>query len=147
METTSRFRFALLRCARLLGDEMNAVLVEYDLNYSLWQTLVIIKLFQPCTAIEIAHELRISKPAVTKRLNVLFAANWIEQVDTTDKRQKMLKISAHGDSLFEACCQSIDVLEADLLKDFDGEKLKIAHGFIFELMQHLQVRKEHQHDE
>ena len=146
MEPPCRFRFALLRCARLLGDEMNAVLLEYDLNYSLWQSLVMIKLHQPCIALDLAEELQISKPAVTKRLNVLFTADWVEQIASIDKRQKMLQLSALGEDLFEVCCQRIDLLEAELLKGFDVDALKQAHGLIFGLMQHLQVRKELQHE-
>ena len=53
MHSTSRFRFALLRCARLLSDEVNALLLQHGLNYSLWQSLVIIKLNGQCTALDI----------------------------------------------------------------------------------------------
>lgn len=146
MQTTSRFRFALLRCARLLSDEMNAVLIDYDLNYSLWQSLVIIKLHQECTAMDIAQELQISKPAVTKRLNVLFAAQWIEQITSQDKRQKKLQLSVQGEELFQRCCERIDVLEAELLQGFQVDQLQHAHHLIFNLMQHLQARKD-DHDE
>lgn len=146
MDTTSRFRFALLRCARLLGDEMNAVLIEHGLNYSLWQSLVIIKMNGQCTALDIAQELRISKPAVTKRLNTLMEMNFIESQPMTDKRQKLLQLSEMGEQLFQQCCGKIDVLEAELLQDFNKDELKRAHAFVLEFMHSLQARKELQHD-
>ncbi|AWD71402.1 MULTISPECIES: MarR family winged helix-turn-helix transcriptional regulator [Acinetobacter] len=146
MDTTSRFRFALLRCARLLGDEMNAVLIEHGLNYSLWQSLVIIKMNGQCTALDIAQELRISKPAVTKRLNTLIEMNFIESQPMTDKRQKLLQLSEMGEQQFQQCCGKIDVLEAELLQDFNKDELKRAHAFVLEFMHSLQARKELQHD-
>ncbi len=144
MDTTSRFRFALLRCARLLGDEVNAVLVEHGLNYSLWQSLVIIQMNGQCTALEIAHELQISKPAVTKRLNTLIEMNLLESLPTTDKRQKLLQLSVLGEQLFAQCCDKIDDLEAELLQDFNQSDLKQAHVFVLNFMHSLQSRKEHQ---
>ena len=146
MDTTSRFRFALLRCARLLGDEMNAVLIEHGLNYSLWQSLVIIKMNGQCTALDIAQELRISKPAVTKRLNTLMEMNCIESQPMTDKRQKLLQLSERGEQQLQQCCGKSDVLEAELLQDFNKDELKRAHAFVLEFMHSLQARKELQHD-
>ena len=145
MHSTSRFRFALLRCARLLSDEVNALLLQHGLNYSLWQSLVIIKLNGQCTALDIAQELRISKPAVTKRLNTLIEMNLIAQQPTQDKRQKRLQLSPLGEQRFEACCHQIDILEAALLSDFDQDELQHAHQFVLEFMHSLQARKEQLH--
>ncbi|WP_347455163.1 MarR family transcriptional regulator [Acinetobacter thermotolerans] len=145
MDTTSRFRFALLRCARLLSDEVNAVLLEHGLNYSLWQSLVIIKMDDHCTALDIAHELQISKPAVTKRLNTLMEMNLIESLPTTDKRQKLLSLSPLGEQQFQLCSDKIDDLETELLHGFDKSQLKQAHAFILDFMNSLQSRKDQQH--
>ncbi|ATO20405.1 transcriptional regulator [Acinetobacter sp. LoGeW2-3] len=145
MDTSSRFRFALLRCARLLGDEVNAVLLEHDLNYSLWQSLVIIKMNGQCTALDIAHELQISKPAVTKRLNTLIEMNLIESLPTTDKRQKLLQLSTLGEQQFQQCSDKIDDLETELLHGFDKSQLKQAHAFILDFMNSLQSRKDQHH--
>ena len=99
-----------------------------------------------CTALDIAQELRISKPAVTKRLNTLIEMNFIESQPMTDKRQKLLQLSEMGEQQFQQCCGKIDVLEAELLQDFNKDELKRAHAFVLEFMHSLQARKELQHD-
>ena len=40
------FRASLLRCARLMSDEINIILLPHQLNYSLWQVLYVIQLKQ-----------------------------------------------------------------------------------------------------
>ncbi|ANF81821.1 transcriptional regulator [Acinetobacter sp. NCu2D-2] len=145
MHSSSRFRFALLRCARLLSDEVNNVLMQHQLNYSLWQALVIIEMNPNCTAIDIAKELNISKPAVTKRMNTLHDLGLIEQLPLSDKRQKSLKLSQIGVSLYLQCSKEIDQLEADLLSPFDQDELQQSHGFILNLLDSLQHRKDQYH--
>lgn len=143
---SSRFRFTLLRCARLMSDEINTVLLPHQLNYSLWQTLVILHLNKDCTALDIAKELSISRPAVTKRLNHLTDLGCIQQIPLPDKRQKQLSLSEFGEQLFQECSQEIDDLEVELLKPFDRSELKQSHQFISQLLNSLQHRKEPIHE-
>lgn len=146
MDISSKFRFTLLRCARLFSDEVNIVLMQHQLNYSLWQTLVIIHLNQQCTALDIANELSISKPAVTKRLNSLHHLGCLEHIPMLDKRQKKLSLSQHGYNLFTLCLKDIDRLETQLLAEFDQTELQQSHGFLLKLLTSLQDRKESKHD-
>ncbi|MGE8560289.1 MAG: MarR family transcriptional regulator, partial [Acinetobacter sp.] len=46
MSPQLKFRASLLRCARLMSDEINTILLPYQLNYSLWQVLYVIQLKQ-----------------------------------------------------------------------------------------------------
>ena len=93
---TPPLRTALLHCARLLNDEINQLLLPYQLNMSLWQVIYVIEQKQGCTAIEIVQYLNISKPAVSKRVQALINLGLIELQETSDKRQKKIKLSAQG---------------------------------------------------
>ena len=63
------FRSAMLRCARMLSDEVNTLLIPYQLNYSLWQVMYVIQEMNGCTSIEIAEILNVSKPSIAKRIH------------------------------------------------------------------------------
>src|SRR5690606_13852316 len=126
MSPQLKFRASLLRCARLLSDEINTILLPHQLNYSLWQVLYVIQLKQGCTSIDIAEYLNVSKPSIAKRIHALMQLEVLEQVDTEDKRQKKLILSQKGIQLFQICSEKMDVFEQQLLFSLDQDMQKIT---------------------
>ncbi|RZJ20805.1 MarR family winged helix-turn-helix transcriptional regulator [Acinetobacter sp.] len=136
-----KFRASLLRCARLMSDEINTLLLPHQLNYSLWQVLYVIQLKQGCTSIDIAEYLNISKPSIAKRIHVLMQLNVLEQVDTEDKRQKKLILSSNGQQLFKTCSKKLDEFEQQLLVPLELAAQKSTLDTLHKLMEHLQQMK------
>ncbi|TCB74711.1 MarR family transcriptional regulator [Acinetobacter sp. ANC 3781] len=141
MSPQLKFRASLLRCARLLSDEINTILLPHHLNYSLWQVLYVIQLKQGCTSIDIAEYLNVSKPSIAKRIHALMQLEVLEQVDTEDKRQKKLILSQKGIQLFQICSEKMDVFEQQLLFPLDQDMQKITLTTLHTLMDHLQDLK------
>ncbi|MGA9697387.1 MarR family winged helix-turn-helix transcriptional regulator [Acinetobacter sp.] len=141
MSPQLKFRASLLRCARLLSDEINTILLPHQLNYSLWQVLYVIQLKQGCTSIDIAEYLNVSKPSIAKRIHALMQLEVLEQVDTEDKRQKKLILSQKGIQLFQICSEKMDVFEQQLLFSLDQDMQKITLTTLHTLMDHLQDLK------
>ena len=88
MNSLLGFRSSLLRCARMMSDEVNTLLLPYQLNYSLWQVMFVIREKGCCTSIEMAEHLNVSKPSIAKRIQALSALNVLTHIETEDKRQK-----------------------------------------------------------
>lgn len=141
MSPQLKFRASLLRCARLLSDEINTILLPHQLNYSLWQVLYVIQLKQGCTSIDIAEYLNVSKPSIAKRIHALMQLEVLEQVDTEDKRQKKLILSQKGIQLFQICSEKMDVFEQQFLFSLDQDMQKITLTTLHTLMDHLQDLK------
>jgi len=141
MSPQLKFRASLLRCARLLSDEINTILLPHQLNYSLWQVLYVIQLKEGCTSIDIAEYLNVSKPSIAKRIHALMQLEVLEQVDTEDKRQKKLILSQKGIQLFQICSEKMDVFEQQLLFSLDQDMQKITLTTLHTLMDHLQDLK------
>ncbi|WP_425917508.1 MarR family winged helix-turn-helix transcriptional regulator [Acinetobacter sp. TSRC1-2] len=141
MSPQLKFRASLLRCARLMSDEINTILLPHQLNYSLWQVLYVIQLKQGCTSIDIAEYLNVSKPSIAKRIHALMQLEVLEQVDTEDKRQKKLILSQKGRQLFQICSEKMDVFEQQLLLPLDQDMQKITLTTLHTLMDHLQDLK------
>lgn len=141
MSPQLKFRASLLRCARLMSDEINTILLPYQLNYSLWQVLYVIQLKQGCTSIDIAEYLNVSKPSIAKRIHALMQLEVLEQVDTEDKRQKKLILSAKGIDLFQICSEKMDVFEQQLLLPLDQNSQTCTLDTLHTLMDHLQELK------
>jgi DNA-binding MarR family transcriptional regulator len=141
MQTPFSFRASLLRCARLMSDEINTILLPHQLNYSLWQVLYVIQFKQGCTSIDIAEYLNVSKPSVAKRIQILMQLKLLTQLETEDKRQKKLILSAHGAQLFQLCTGKIDQFEQQLLATLDQKTQAGTLDTLHTLMQHLQTIK------
>ena len=117
------FRASLMRCSRLFSDEINTILLPYQLNYSLWQVMFVLQYKKGCTSIEIAEYLNVSKPSVAKRTAVLSQLNVVTQVETEDKRQKKLVLSSAGEKLYQQCSAEIAQLEQQLTKHLNSQDL------------------------
>jgi len=136
MSNLPTFRSALLVSARLMSDQINTILEPYSLNYSLWQVLHTIHFKHSCTSIDIAEYLNISK-----RIHILIELELLEQIDTEDKRQKMLTLSSKGLSLYEQCRSCIDQFEYSLIRHIEPEQLALVKATLELVLKQLQDSK------
>lgn len=144
MPSPLKYRTVLLRCARLLSEEFNQILLPHQLNYSLWQVIYFIHDQSEVNSIDVAKYLKVSKPSIAKRVQTLMQLDLLQQVSTADKRQKNLVLTPHGLELFETCSLQIDQYEQKLLSDFGKEQLEQSFNTLSQLLAHLQQPKPQQ---
>ena len=141
MTISPKIRTVLLRSARLMSEMINEVLETYQLNYSLWQVIYLIHEHQCITSIDLSKILKVSKPSIAKRIQVLLQLNIIEPVKSLDKREKKLQLTAHGYSVFSDCSKMIDVAEQDLLTNFQINDLQQTFETLEQILQKLETNK------
>ena len=141
MAIPPKIRTVLLRSARLMSEMINEVLEAYQLNYSLWQVIYLIHEHQCITSIDLSKILKVSKPSIAKRIQVLLQLNIIEPVESLDKREKKLQLTAHGYSVFSDCSKMIDVAEQDLLSNFQIKDLQQTFETLEQILQKLETNK------
>ena len=141
MAISPKIRTVLLRSARLMSEMINEVLEAYQLNYSLWQVIYLIHEHQCITSIDLSKILKVSKPSIAKRIQVLLQLNIIEPVKSLDKREKKLQLTAHGYSVFSDCSKMIDVAEQDLLSNFQIKDLQQTFETLEQILQKLENNK------
>lgn len=141
MTISPKIRTVLLRSARLMSEMINEVLEAYQLNYSLWQVIYLIHEHQCITSIDLSKILKVSKPSIAKRIQVLLQLNIIEPVKSLDKREKKLQLTAHGYSVFSDCSKMIDVAEQDLLSNFQINDLQQTFETLEQILQKLETNK------
>lgn len=141
MQSPLKYRTVLLRCARLLSDEFNELLLPYQLNYSLWQVIYFVQHQQETTSIDIAKYLNVSKPSIAKRVHALIQLNVLKQSSTDDKREKKLTLTLKGQQLFKQCSEHIDHYESQLLSDFEIKDLERSFSTLSKLLTQLETNK------
>lgn len=86
---------------------------------------------KPLLASEIARSLDVSRPNVTKLLNVLLEKGLIEQVkDRNDHRRKRIELSETGRSLVESLQPMRLQLNEQLFEGFDRQEMQSALRFL-----------------
>ena len=141
MTISPKIRTVLLRSARLMSEMINEVLETYQLNYSLWQVIYLIHEHQCITSIDLSKILKVSKPSIAKRIQVILQLNIIEPVKSLDKREKKIQLTAHGYSVFSDCSKMIDVAEQDLLSNFQIKDLQQTFETLEQILQKLENNK------
>lgn len=145
MPNAPQFRTSLLQCARLISHDINRLLEPIQMNYSLWQVLYVIEQKNSCTALEIADYLLVSKPSITKRIKALSDLAVIEQIVTTDKRQKKLTLSHYGQQFYQQCAELISRYEQQLLAPFSMQQKQATHLLLKQLIASIQSSKDAPH--
>ncbi len=86
---------------------------------------------KPMLASEIARSLDVSRPNVTKLLNVLLEKGLIEQVkDRNDHRRKRIELSESGRALVESLQPMRLQLNEQLFENFDRNELQTVLRFL-----------------
>ena len=125
----------------MMSDEVNTLLLPYQLNYSLWQVMFVIREKSGCTSIEMAEHLNVSKPSIAKRIQALSALNVLTHIETEDKRQKKMILSATGEALFLQCSAIIDQFEHSLINKFDTVDIQQSVGILHAIIHELESAK------
>ena len=132
------FRALLLRSSRLFTDRINTVLQGYDLNYSLWTVLYVVNNLGTCSQIEIAQALKISQPAVTKRIANLESSNFITFIPSENKREKIVTLTAKGKQCFIDGEKEIQQLEELYSEGLSSAQIEQAKSILYIFLQNLQ---------
>lgn len=132
------FRALLLRSSRLFTDKINALLQPFELNYSLWMVLYVIKHAGSCSQIEIAQQLQISQPAITKRMATLEHQGLIDFIPTANKREKIVSLSEQGHHIFAIGEREIYLLEQRYSQGLSTEQIEQTKQALQIFLHHLQ---------
>jgi DNA-binding MarR family transcriptional regulator len=140
MNSRLGFRTSLLRSSRMICDEINTLLLPYQLNYSLWQVMFVIHEKQSCTSIDIANYLNVSKPSITKRTLILSQLGILTQLATQDKRQKKIALSDAGLQLYQTCASVINDFEQSMIQQFDQKDIVLSTALLNTLIDQLSAK-------
>lgn len=101
---------------RPLITELNVLLGEYDLSYSLWQVIFYVKNNGPSTLVEISNHYNVEKPTITRNVQRLTEKQIIKGAPGKDRREKIIQLTEFGESLYQTCREKITKLEYKVME-------------------------------
>lgn len=106
---------------RPIINELNKLLGEYDLSYSLWQVIFFIKNNGPSALVDISNYYNVEKPTITRRVQRLEEMNIVQVVPGKDKREKLVHITGTGEEIYQSCREKITRLENTVMEGIPME--------------------------
>lgn len=116
MNTTQFFEH-ILQLRRQYVEHMNKELERFNLSTAQWLVLKNINKQAETTLVEIAKQQQLEKPTVTKIVQKLVKESYIQVRLGVDKREKILSLTAKGNSIYNDVFTIIQSTQQQLLKD------------------------------
>jgi MarR family transcriptional regulator for hemolysin len=139
MTTTleKRFSLALYNTARTWRQAVDRRLKGLGVGQASWLAIAVIaSAGEQLSQTELAHRLAVEGPTMVATIDRLVKAGFVLRVaSSTDRRVKLIVLTAAGNRLYEKVKTEADAFRAELLANIDARKLRIAT----ELLETLQA--------
>ncbi|WP_130860510.1 MarR family winged helix-turn-helix transcriptional regulator [Gracilibacillus phocaeensis] len=119
---------------RPMVTQLNDVLADYQLSYSLWQVIVYLHREGHSTLVEISSHYHVEKPSITRRVHRLEELNLIQVMPSENRREKVIQLTDHGAAIYQECRTKITELEHHVLTGLTEQEKKV----IFQALNKIQ---------
>jgi DNA-binding MarR family transcriptional regulator len=102
---------------RPLISQLNELLGEYELSYSLWQVMLYVKNNGPSTLVEISTYYDVEKPTITRTVHRLEEKLVVKVIPGKDRREKIIQLTEFGEELYLICRQKITEMEYKVMRN------------------------------
>ena len=99
---------------RQIVNQLNEALKEHGLFHAQWTILYLLQKNGPMSLTEIWKYLNVEAPTVTRTVSRLQILGWVERVEGTDKREKIVALSDTAISQFPKIEASIEAFEKNV---------------------------------
>jgi MarR family transcriptional regulator, transcriptional regulator for hemolysin len=122
---------------RPLITELNELMSNYQLSYSLWQVIFYIKNNGPSTLVDISNYYNVEKPTITRRVHRLEDLQIVEQIPGKDRREKIIQLTEAGEEVYQAVRRKITNLENSIMEGIAKEEQKAAFEILPKIKENL----------
>ncbi|MGV3487055.1 MAG: MarR family winged helix-turn-helix transcriptional regulator [Tuberibacillus sp.] len=129
---------------RPLVSELNEVLKQYDLSYSLWQVIFYLKNNGPSVLVDISNYYNVEKPTITRRVQRLEEMSIVMEIRGKDKREKLIQLTENGEMMYQACRQKITDLEYRVMEGIPMDEQIAAFRLLPKVKQNILKGRKHE---
>lgn len=122
MNNAQQFFQELIMLYRPFEKQLNIQLAKFNLHRAQWTILYYLYHNGPASNIEISHYQSVEKPTITRSIQSLEEAGYIEQTLGKDKREKRMQLTKNGIEIYDKVRIPIDHFERRILEGISEEK-------------------------
>lgn len=120
---------------------LNELLEKYHLSYSLWQVIVYLEDGRTSTLVDISNFYEVEKPSITRRVHRLQELGFVKEVPSTNRREKIIELTAEGKRVYQRCRKEITALEHHISKGLSEEEQQNAFQFLIKIQDNIQSKE------
>lgn len=129
---------------RSLINELNELLSEFGLSYSLWQVIYYLKHNGPSVLVDISIYYEVEKPTITRRVQRLEELNIVMGIPGKDKREKLIQLTESGEQVYQSCRKKITELEYFVMRDIPPEDQLVAFELLPKIKNNITKGRDHE---
>ncbi len=126
MKGFQEFFYQFMLVYRPFENQLNAILSKHQIQRAQWTVLFYLAKYESVTLVELSHYLGVEKPTTTRTVHRLQEQGYVEQIASTDKREKRMRLTRSGKSVYQDIRIVVDQFEQEILQGIKEEKLTDA---------------------
>ncbi|MED3889815.1 MarR family transcriptional regulator [Peribacillus frigoritolerans] len=137
MKTFQKFFQQLLLLYRPFENNLNIQLNKHDLHRAQWSILYYLNNYGSATLVELANYQSVEKPTITRTISRLEELEYVEHVPSKDKREKRMRLTELGKTVYSEVRVTIDQYEQEILKGITEEEQLAAIRIMGEIRNNI----------
>jgi len=123
MKMFQEFFYQFMLVYRPFENQLNALLSKHQIQRAQWTVLFYLAKYESVTLVELSHYLGVEKPTTTRTVHRLQDQGYIEQMTSSDKREKRMRLTKSGEKVYNDIRLSVDQFEQKILQGINEEEL------------------------
>lgn len=133
----------IFQLSRTMTSHLNKEMAEYHLTHAQFVILqYLIKNTGSSSLVDIARYLNVEKSSVTRTVNRLEKSDYIEQMPSTDHREKRIKLDDSRKKVIPIVNRIEEQFESKAFKGISNEELDTTFQTLFKIMQNINKSEE-----
>lgn len=122
---------------RPFENNLNIQLNKHDLHRAQWSILYYLNNYGSATLVELANYQSVEKPTITRTISRLEELEYVEHVPSKDKREKRMRLTELGKTVYSEVRVTIDQYEQEILKGITEEEQLAAIRIMGEIRNNI----------
>ena len=135
MQVFQEFFYQFMLVYRPFENQLNGLLTKHQIQRAQWTVLFYLAKYESVTLVELSHYLGVEKPTTTRTVHRLQEQGYVEQMESSDKREKRMRLTNSGEKVYHDIRLYVDQFEQEILQGINEEEIMGA----IDVLKHIRM--------
>ena len=135
MKVFQEFFYQFMLVYRPFENQLNSLLSKHQIQRAQWTVLFYLAKYESVPLVELSHYLGVEKPTTTRTVHRLQEQGYVEQMESSDKREKRMRLTNSGEKVYHDIRLYVDQFEQEILQGINEEEIMGA----IDVLKHIRM--------
>ena len=135
MQVFQEFFYQFMLVYRPFENQLNSLLTKHQIQRAQWTVLFYLAKYGSVTLVELSHYLGVEKPTTTRTVHRLQEQGYVEQMESSDKRERRMRLTNSGEKVYHDIRLYVDQFEQEILQGINEEEIMGA----IDVLKHIRM--------